>query len=150
MRDWLPKEVQLRQKLIRLIESHYQLYGFQPIDTPVMENIEVLQGKGGGENEKLMFKIEKRGDELRTVINEAFKKFNESARTADGGNENVENPNGSSAADSTTADEVGEFKRSPTYLDWELGLQKDLVDMGLRFDLTVPLARYYANQIGRA
>ena len=49
MRDWLPQETLLRQKLIRLIESHYQLYGFQPIDTPVMENIEVLQGKGGGE-----------------------------------------------------------------------------------------------------
>src|SRR5580658_3176724 len=64
MRDWLPHETLLRQKLIRLIESHYQLYGFQPIDTPVMENIEVLQGKGGGENEKLMFKVLKRGDEF--------------------------------------------------------------------------------------
>src|SRR5258708_22089579 len=64
MRDWLPQETVLRQKLIRLIEHHYQLYGFQPIDTPAMENIEVLQGKGGGENEKLMFKVQKRGEEL--------------------------------------------------------------------------------------
>src|ERR1700733_12017930 len=92
MRDWLPQETLLRQKLIRLIESHYQLYGFEPIDTPVMENIEVLQGKGGGENEKLMFKVLKRGDEL------------EKAKATG-----------------------------------------DLADMGLRFDMTVPLARYYAN-----
>ena len=73
MRDGLPKEVQLRQKLIRLIESQYQLYSFQPIDTPVMENIEVLQGKGGGENEKLMFKILKRGEELKNAFEEAMK-----------------------------------------------------------------------------
>src|SRR6185369_12437352 len=64
MRDWLPQETKLRQKLIHLIENHYQLYGFQPIDTPALENIEVLQGKGGGENEKLMFKVLKRGEEL--------------------------------------------------------------------------------------
>jgi histidyl-tRNA synthetase len=92
MRDWLPQETLLRQKLIRLIEHHYQLYGFQPIDTPTLENIEVLQGKGGGENEKLMFKVLKRGEDL----------------------------------------EKGKGTN-------------DFADMGLRFDLTVPLARYYAN-----
>ncbi len=92
MRDWLPRDVRLRQKLIRLIERHYQLYGFQPLDTPVLENIEVLQGKGGGENEKLMFRVLKRGDDL--------------ARS------------------------------------WE---SKNVADLGLRFDLTVPLARYAAN-----
>ncbi len=72
MRDWLPQETLLRQKLIRLIESHYQLYGFQPIDTPVMENIEVLQGKGGGENEKLMFQVMKRGEDFKETINKIF------------------------------------------------------------------------------
>ncbi len=112
MRDWLPQETLLRQKLIRLIESHYQLYGFQPIDTPVMENIEVLQGKGGGENEKLMFKIEKRGEELTSVL----QAFMESAGT--------ENEKQAEA---------------------QLKLKNDITDMGLRFDLTVPLARYYAN-----
>jgi histidyl-tRNA synthetase len=112
MRDWLPQETLLRQKLIRLIESHYQLYGFQPIDTPVMENIEVLQGKGGGENEKLMFKIEKRGDELSAVI-QTF---------VDG---------------TTTAGEA--------QAEAQLKLRNTMADMGLRFDLTVPLARYYAN-----
>jgi histidyl-tRNA synthetase len=92
MRDYLPQDVLLRQKLISKIERCYQLYGFQPIDTPVLENIEVLQGKGGGENEKLMFKVLKRGEDL-------------------------ERSQGAS----------------------------DLADMGLRFDLTVPLARYVGN-----
>lgn len=98
MRDWLPRETLSRQKLIRLIESHYQLYGFQPIDTPVMENIEVLQGKGGGENEKLMFKVLKRGEKLKKALGA-------------GGGEGT------------------------------------LADLGLRFDLTVPLARYYSNHV---
>ena len=93
MRDWAPKEVQLRQHLMESIAASYRLYGFSPIDTPAVENIEVLLGKGGGENEKLLFKILKRGEELER---------------AQGG-------------------------------DW--------ADMGLRFDLTVPLARYVANHL---
>src|SRR5579859_6863845 len=107
MRDWLPKETLLRQKLIRLIEHHYQLYGFQPIDTPAMENIEVLQGKGGGESEKLMFQVLKRGDEFKTVWE---------------------------ARQAAMADAMGleKFRAAST-------------DLGLRFDLTVPLARYVGN-----
>lgn len=111
MRDWLPHETLLRQKLIRLIESHYQLYGFQPIDTPALENIEVLQGKGVGENEKLMFKIEKRGNELDQVIKD-FTNFDSSI----------------------TSSELEAIEQ----------LKNELSDMGLRFDLTVPLARYVA------
>lgn len=109
MRDWLPKEVLLRQKLIRLIEQHYQLYGFQPIDTPVMENIEVLVGKGGGENEKLMFKVEKRGQELIKALVDFY-----------------------------------EGRRATVSYDPE-ELKLNGTDMGLRFDMTVPLARYYGN-----
>ena len=107
MRDWLPQETLLRQKLIRLIESQYQLYGFQPIDTPVMENIEVLQGKGGGENEKLMFKVQKRGEEFLAVFN---------------GGEN-----------------------KTDYDRWVDEITGNVSDLGLRFDMTVPLARYYGN-----
>jgi histidyl-tRNA synthetase len=113
MRDWLPKETLLRQKLIRLIETHYQLYGFEPIDTPVMENIEVLQGKGGGENEKLMFKILKRGEELDKVFESAIQ---DSKTEAD-----------------VHMNEIAKSRMAA------------LPDMGLRFDMTVPLARYYAN-----
>src|SRR5579862_1913663 len=105
MRDWLPQETLLRQKLIRLIEHHYQLYGFQPIDTPVMENIEVLQGKGGGENEKLMFSILNRGEDLD-------RGFEEIMKTA------------------KTEDQTHQTEIVKSRMKKEL-----LADMGLRFDL---------------
>ena len=97
MRDWLPQETLLRQRLMETIGSVYQLYGYLPIDTPAIEDLEVLLGKGGGENEKLLFKILKRGDKLAQAKEEG----------------------------------------------------KDLADYGLRFDLTVPLARFVATHQGK-
>jgi len=96
MRDWLPPDALLRQHLIETISKVYRLYGYLPIDTPAMEDLSVLLGKGGGENEKLLFKVLKRGEKL------------EEARA--GG---------------------------------------DLADYGLRFDLTVPLARFIATHQGK-
>ena len=96
MRDWLPQEALLRQRLMETIGKVYRLYGYLPIDTPAMEDIPVLLGKGGGENEKLLFKILKRGEKL--------------AGARAGG---------------------------------------DLADYGLRFDLTVPLARFVATHQGQ-
>lgn len=93
MRDWLPQDALLRQHLMETISKVYRLYGYLPIDTPVMEDLSVLLGKGGGENEKLLFKILKRGEKLERA----------------GG---------------------------------------DLADYGLRFDLTVPLARFVATHQG--
>lgn len=138
MRDWLPQETLLRQKLIRLIEHHYQLYGFQPIDTPVMENIEVLQGKGGGENEKLMFTIGKRGQELTA----AFRKISEISFT---GRRNL--TKGENSPSEGTLSVKGNFDSGllDTFID-DVSLNRNqLDDLGLRFDLTVPLARYYSN-----
>lgn len=97
MRDWLPQDALLRQHLMETIGKVYRLYGYLPIDTPVMEDLSVLLGKGGGENEKLLFKILKRGEKLAEV-------------QASGG---------------------------------------DLADYGLRFDLTVPLARFVATHQGQ-
>src|SRR5437588_9469274 len=96
MRDWLPQDALLRQRLMETISSVYRLYGYLPIDTPAMEDLSVLLGKGGGENEKLLFKILKRGEKLTDA-------------RADG----------------------------------------DLADYGLRFDLTVPLARFVATHRGK-
>lgn len=96
MRDWLPQETLLRQRLMETISSVYRLYGYLPIDTPAMEDLAVLLGKGGGENEKLLFKILKRGEKL------------------------------------AQAQETG-----------------DIADYGLRFDLTVPLARFFATHQGK-
>jgi len=94
MKDILPEEMQIRDYVIGVIKETYGRFGFTSIETPCMENIANLTNKQGGDNEKLIFKILKRGEKL-----------------------NVE------AA--TTEEEV--------------------VDGGLRYDLTVPLVRYYSN-----
>lgn len=94
MKDILPAEMQIRDYVIRLIKETYSGFGFSSIETPCVEHIENLCSKQGGDNEKLIFKILKRGEKL-----------------------NLE-----------TADS-----------------EQDLVDSGLRYDLTVPLSRYYSN-----
>ena len=68
-RDFLNEEARRRLKLMNVISSVYQSFGFQPLETPVLETLEVLQGSGGGEeNEKLIFKILKRGDKLAEAL----------------------------------------------------------------------------------
>ncbi len=94
MKDILPAEMQLRDYMINLIKETYKGFGFSSIETPAVEHIENLSSKQGGENEKLIFKVLKRGEKLNL----------ETAET-----------------------------------------EQDLVDSGLRYDLTVPLSRYYAN-----
>lgn len=94
MKDILPKEMQIRDYVMGLIKETYGRYGFSSVETPCVEHIENLLSKQGGENEKLIFKILKRGEKL---------KLNEAEQEA------------------------------------------DLVDTGLRYDLTLPLSRYYAN-----
>ena len=93
MKDILPEEMKIRDYVIGVIKETYGKFGFTSIETPCVENIENLTNKQGGENEKLIFKILKRGEKLNL---EAAKE------------------------------------------------EKDLVDGGLRYDLTVPLVRYYS------
>ena len=94
MKDILPAEMAIRDYVIRLIKETYGTFGFSSIETPCVEHIENLSSKQGGENEKLIFKILKRGEKLNL----------ETAQT-----------------------------------------DMDVVDNGLRYDLTVPLVRYYSN-----
>ena len=94
MKDILPEEMFIRDYLINIIKKTYGSFGFTSIETPAMEHIENLLSKQGGDNEKLSFKILKRGEKLKL--------------------ENIKDEN-------------------------------DLVDAGLRYDLTLPLARYYSN-----
>ena len=102
MRDILPDEMAVRNYLMGIIRDTYRAYGFSQIETPVVEHIENLTGKQGGENEKLIFKIMKRGEKLSSE-GEALK--------------------------------GGDFDA--------------LSDSGLRYDLTLPLARYYANNASK-
>ncbi|BDI31912.1 histidine--tRNA ligase [Capsulimonas corticalis] len=93
MRDILPAEARLRKTVIQQITDVYESFGFRQIETPALELIENLVGDKGGENEKLIYRVLKRGEKL---------------------SEAALDPN-------------------------------QLCDLGLRFDLTVPLSRYYAN-----
>lgn len=94
MKDILPAEMAIRDYVIRLIKETYGTFGFSSMETPCVEHIENLSSKQGGENEKLIFKILKRGEKLKLE---------------------------------------------------EASCEADLVDSGLRYDLTVPLCRYYSN-----
>lgn len=96
MKDILPAEMQIRDYVIALIKETYKGFGFTPIETPCVENIANLSSKQGGENEKLIFKIMKRGEKL-----------------------NLE----------------------------QATCENDLTDSGLRYDLTVPLSRFYSNNV---
>ena len=105
MQDFLPEDMTLRQHVLGVIRDTYGRYGFTQIETPVMEHIENLTGKNGGENEKLIFKVEKRGRELEKGLQKVRQ------------------------SESAGADEAGTM----------------LADSALRYDLTVPLCRYYSN-----
>ncbi|MCD8232182.1 MAG: histidine--tRNA ligase [Clostridiales bacterium] len=94
MKDIMPEEMRIRDYVQSVIKDTYRSFGFTPIETPCMEDIANLTNKQGGENEKLIFKVMKRGEKLRLDTAES---------------------------------------------------EADLVDFGMRYDLTVPLCRYYAN-----
>ena len=64
MKDILPAEMQVRDYVTGLIKETYKGFGFSPIETPCVEHIENLCSKQGGDNEKLIFKIMKRGEKL--------------------------------------------------------------------------------------
>jgi len=66
MRDFLPADVRKREFVIGVIKSVYERYGFEPLETPAVENIETLIGKYGEEGNQLIFKILKRGEHEKT------------------------------------------------------------------------------------
>ncbi len=98
MRDFLPDQVRKREYVIGVIKSVYEKFGFEPLETPSIENLSTLTNKYGEEGDQLMYKILKRGEKLKKQL----------------GRE----------------DDVKE---------------NDLADLALRYDLTVPLARVFAN-----
>ncbi len=64
MRDFLPADIRKRNYVINIIKEVYESYGFEPLETPAVENLETLTGKYGEEGNQLMFKILKRGEKL--------------------------------------------------------------------------------------
>lgn len=70
MRDFLPADVRKREYVINIIKEVYESYGFEPLETPAVENLETLTGKYGEEGSQLMFKILKRGEKLEQELSE--------------------------------------------------------------------------------
>ena len=68
MRDFLPADVRKRDYVIGIIKEVYESYGFEPLETPAVENIETLMGKYGDEGNQLIFKILKRGEKLDSSL----------------------------------------------------------------------------------
>ena len=122
MKDILPKEMAIRDYCIGLIKETYKTFGFTSVETPCVEHIENLSSNQGGENEKLIFKILKRGDKLTGAVDKLIKS----------GTESVPDTDKAEASD----------KDNETGLDIDVST---LSDSGLRYDLTLPLSRYYSN-----
>jgi len=95
MRDFLPAEKAKRESVLGVIRGVYRSFGFQEVETPALENLDRLTSGQGGDNEKLAYRVMKRGAELDSALE-------------------------------------------------SLGSSDQLADLGLRFDLTVPLTRFYA------
>src|SRR6266481_8358520 len=115
MRDFLPADVRKREYVIGVIKEVYERYGFEPLETPAVENIETLMGKYGDEGNQLVFKILKRGEKLREM----------EAMHSSYGPPDEPPPGGFSILPRTRFDNAA--------------------DLALRYDLTVPLARVVAN-----
>src|SRR3989440_10526625 len=94
MRDLLPADVAVRDHVLESISAVYRRYGYQRIETPALENIARLSSGEGGDNEKLIFEVLRRGLPPEVAAG------------------------------------------TPV---------RELVDLGLRYDLTVPLTRFYGN-----
>ena len=100
MRDVVPPEAELRRQVANRVLDVYASYGYEVIETPALEDLGALVGSEGGENEKLIFKVLKRGAKLEEALALA-----------------------------------------------RAGESEELADLGMRFDLTVPLARFVANHL---
>src|SRR6476619_5328197 len=68
MRDFLPVDVRKREYVIGTIKQVYESYGYEPLETPAVENIDTLMGKYGEEGNQLVFKILKRGEKLEQSL----------------------------------------------------------------------------------
>src|SRR4028119_748948 len=75
MRDFLPADVRRREYVIGVVRGVYERYGFEPLETPAVENIETLTGKYGEEGNQLIFKILKRGEGERTGAADLARRF---------------------------------------------------------------------------
>ncbi len=106
MKDHLPDELLPRIEVVEKMRRMFELYGFQPLETPAMERLEVLTGKYGDESDRLIFKVMKRGEDLKRSLDNVLSDCEQQSLTKQ--------------------------------------ISKTAADLGLRYDLTVSLARVVA------
>jgi histidyl-tRNA synthetase len=119
-RDFLPIDVRRRAFVTAKIREVYESHGFAPLETPALERLDTLMGKYGEEGDQLLFKVLRRGQPLVEAIREASAHIGNAENLVEG-------------RSGTTAP----------------GAEPMLADVGLRYDLTVPLARVYAAYQGK-
>ncbi|MBK6685926.1 MAG: histidine--tRNA ligase [Deltaproteobacteria bacterium] len=119
-RDFLPVDLRRREHVVGVIKRIYEAHGFQPLETPTFERLETLLGKYGEEGDQLVFKVLHRGQPLVDGIRQAGQHLLEPGAVVVG--------------------RSGETAPAA---------EKLLADMGLRYDLTVPLARVVAEYQGK-
>ncbi len=119
-RDFLPEELRRREYVTAAIRQVYEAYGFEPLQTPTFERLETLLGKYGDEGDQLLFKVLLRGQPLVDGIRRASEHLREPSAVVHG--------------------RSGETAPAAELM---------LSDLGLRYDLTVPLARVYAGYRGK-
>ena len=134
-RDFGPAEMQKRQYILNIIRKNFELFGYQPIETPAMESIATLTGKYGDEGDKLIFKILNSGNpfaeitkgDIDEIISSNFEDY-ESRNTKEDIISNL------------SPERIESFKKEMK--DKTLTAIKKLTEKALRYDLTVPFARY--------
>lgn len=115
-RDFGPAEMQKRNYILNIIRRNFELFGYEPIETPAMENLSTLMGKYGEEGDKLLFKILNSGDFL--------------APLQDYSKEKISNP------------DFPEVKGWDLNTEKSQNIVSKISEKGLRYDLTVPFARF--------
>ena len=145
-RDFSPEEVYKRQFIFNTIRNVFEKYGYQPIETPTMENLSTLEGKYGEEGDKLLYRILNSGDFINDLGVQLFG--------------SIQNLGALLSERSTELNKEGNKKEQAKVLSEMEGLAelkslsskileskrreviKEISEKGLRYDLTVPFARY--------
>lgn len=134
-RDFGPADVQKRKYILNTIETVFKKYGFMPLETPTMENLSTLEGKYGEEGDKLLFRILNSGNPFKdlseTEVESFYNNFSKSS-------EAKESMDMMFSIGMENAKHIYKEKLSSNILS----LAKKATEKGLRYDLTVPFARY--------
>lgn len=128
-RDFSPAEVVKRNYIFDTIKEVFRLYGFQPIETPAMENLSTLMGKYGEEGDKLLFKVLNSGEKINQPIYKVLQFYIDAIEKLKDSNDNQ--------IKLKVQEAIGNIKKITSE-----EIISNIAEKGLRYDLTVPFARF--------